>query len=54
MGVIKRLYIKFFHDILEWHSPDKNKPIRFDGVNLYSKCKYCGKDIIKDSQSNWF
>ena len=43
MGVIKLLYIKFFHDILEWHSPDKNKPIRFDG-----------KDIIKDSQGNWF
>lgn len=25
-----------------------------NGVNIHAKCKYCGKDIIRDSQGNWF
>ena len=43
---------KFFHDILEWHRPDETES--FDGCSFHSKCKYCGKDIMQDSQGNWF
>lgn len=42
----------FFHDILAWHMPDGT--YHFRGINTHSKCKYCGKDIIQDSQGNWF
>ena len=47
-GTCKRL----FHDILHWHEP--NDKIYLNGINLESKCKYCGKEIIQDSQGNWF
>ena len=47
----------FFHDILLWHEPidirDEEDYIS-DAVNRYSICKYCGKEIIQDSQGNWF
>ena len=43
---------KFLCNVLGWHKPS-------DCINKYeiltfSKCKYCGKQIIKDSQGNWF
>jgi len=41
-----------FHDTLGWHMP--NNFYNFDGVNLSSRCKYCGKEIMQDSQGNWF
>ena len=41
-----------FHDVLGWHMP--NNFYNFDGVNLSSRCKYCGKEIMQDSQGNWF
>ena len=44
----------FFHDILGWHEPDPEEGIDIRGINIHAKCKYCGKDIIKDSQGNWF
>lgn len=43
---------KYFHGILGWHIPDE-KPL-FDGVNKHAICKYCHKDIMQDSQGNWF
>lgn len=52
------LYIKFgwfkkiYHDILHWHEPDQS--IIYKGLNTHSKCKYCGKHIMQDSQGNWF
>lgn len=47
------LYKRFYHDILEWHRPcDEQKT--FDGISFYSRCKYCGKNIMQDSQGNWF
>ena len=48
-GLFKFLY----HDVLKWHQPD-NSPKRFNGLSIHSVCKHCGKDIIKDSQGNWF
>jgi hypothetical protein len=42
----------FYHDILGWHKPTDEK--EFDGCNTCSHCKYCGKEIMQDSQGNWF
>ena len=42
----------FYHDVLGWHKPTDEK--EFDGCSLHSKCKYCGKEIMQDSQGNWF
>lgn len=47
------LFKWFYHDIMHWHQPD-NSPERFDGLSTHSVCKYCGKDIMQDSQGNWF
>ena len=41
-----------FHNLLGWHKPIKEKT--FKGINIISKCKYCGKEIAQDSQGNWF
>lgn len=47
-------WLKFFyHDFLEWHRPD-DSPERFDGLSVHCRCKHCGKDIMQDSQGNWF
>lgn len=43
---------KFFHDTMGWHEPTKN--ITFNGVSYCSRCKYCKKRIMQDSQGNWF
>lgn len=41
-----------FHNLLGWHKPIKEKTFR--GINIISKCRYCGKEIAQDSQGNWF
>ena len=43
----------FFHNILGWHLP-KKKHIKQEGVNLISQCRLCGREIMQDSQGNWF
>jgi hypothetical protein len=48
-GFLKRYY----HDMLGWHTPDESSQ-RFDGVNEHAICKHCGKEIMQDSQGNWF
>lgn len=48
LGIFK----KFYHDIFGWHIPSNE--LTFDGCNMLSKCKHCGKHIIQDSQGNWF
>ena len=47
------LFKIFYHDILEWHLPN-NSPQSYDGCSIHSTCKYCGKEIMQDSQGNWF
>ena len=53
------LYFKFgfmkfwYHDVLGWHMPD-DKPQHHDGCSQHATCKYCGEEIIQDSQGNWF
>ena len=48
-SIFKRVY----HDIMLWHLPS-NEPQEFDGCNFHAKCNICGKDIMQDSQGNWF
>ena len=44
----------FYHNILEWHLPDDDKPQEFDGYSFHAHCKFCNKEIMQDSQGNWF
>ena len=45
---------RFYHDLLGWHRPDESLDESFDGCSVCSVCKYCGKEIMQDSQGNWF
>lgn len=49
----KGLFHRWYHDVLEWHQPDTH-PHTFDGCSKHATCKWCGKDIMQDSQGNWF
>lgn len=42
----------FYHDIMGWHKPDTK--IGYDGTSFTAKCRFCGKEILQDSQGNWF
>lgn len=42
---------KFLCKYLKWHKPKKMQVL---GVNIHSECEYCGKQILRDSQGNWF
>lgn len=42
------------HDILGWHDPDPDEERWSDGCSVHCHCRYCGKEIMKDSQGNWF
>lgn len=48
-----RPFKKFYHDILGWCEPD-GKGKTFDGCSIHARCRFCGKDIMQDSQGNWF
>ena len=48
------LFRFFYHDILNWHKPADDEIKKFDGCNIHCICKYCGKEIMQDSQGNWF
>lgn len=47
------LFKTYYHDFLHWHTPD-DSPQWSDGCSQHCKCRYCGKDIMQDSQGNWF
>ncbi len=51
---MRKLVLRFLHNVLKWHWPDKQGLYYFDGCSIHNKCKYCGKDIMQDSQGNWF
>lgn len=43
---------RWFCRVLGWHlSPNK---IGFDGCSATGTCPRCGKDVLQDSQGNWF
>lgn len=43
---------KILCNVFGWHKPKDS--VTFDGCNFLSVCKYCGKEIMQDSQGNWF
>jgi hypothetical protein len=48
-----KLSTKILCGFLGWHKPD-NTQIYMDEVNVHSICKYCRREIMLDSQGNWF
>lgn len=40
------------HDLMGWHKP--NGSYDFDGLSEHSYCRFCGQEIMQDSQGNWF
>lgn len=50
---MKRLFSKFKCNILGWHKPI-NKIKYLGGDNFKSTCKYCGREILRDSTGSWF
>jgi hypothetical protein len=49
---MRRFLRKVFHDWLGWHNGDG--PRWFDGCSVHSTCSTCGKEVMRDSQGNWF
>lgn len=45
---------RFYHNVMEWHTPDDAVDEWHDGCSFHTKCKHCGKEIMQDSQGNWF
>ncbi len=45
---------KFTHDKLGWHDGKGEGDNYFDGASLHAVCSQCGKDVMMDSQGNWF
>ena len=43
----------FYHKILGWCTPD-DSPQWSDGCSQHARCKHCGREIMMDSQGNWF
>ena len=41
------------HDFMKWHKPSEESLRIFKGANICTKCKYCGKWIMRDNQGNW-
>ncbi len=59
MFIAPVLYFKFgamkffYHDLLHWHNPDGSSKWH-DGCSMHCVCKHCGRNIMQDSQGNWF
>ena len=44
----------FTHDVLGWHNGDGSGKKFFDGLSHHATCSKCGKEVMLDSQGNWF
>lgn len=42
----------FYHDFMGWHKPDDFR--FYDGCSEHFYCRFCHKEIMQDSQGNWF
>ena len=52
-----KLFKFFYHDLLGWHlvtTEDYINNTTFDGCNEHNHCSLCGKEVMQDSQGNWF
>lgn len=48
------LFNRFYHDVLNWHRPGPNTPIKMEGTHLTSRCEFCGKRITEDDRGHWW
>ena len=39
-----------------WHNGKgvSSDGVKFDGCSVHARCSKCGKDVMQDSQGNWF
>lgn len=47
-----KLINKIICNVLGWHEPSDE--VGFDGWNVISKCKCCGRKIMRGENSNWY
>jgi len=38
----------------KWHDGNGKAPRTFDGCSIHAVCSKCGKEVMQDSQGNWF
>lgn len=50
--MIRRLQ-RFLHSYFGWHD-GKGGHTTFDGCSTHALCSQCGKEVMQDSQGNWF
>ena len=41
-------------DQFDWHDGNGQAYHKFDGATFHSTCSICGKEVMQDSQGNWF
>lgn len=41
-------------DVFGWHNGSGTGPRSFDGASMHATCSKCGKQVMMDSQGNWF
>ena len=44
----------WFCKVMGWHRVSGNSPRSFDGASIHSICDRCKKEVMQDSQGNWF
>ena len=58
--ILSALFNKYFEDKsfcyqMGWHWVDYNKATQwFDGCSAHNICARCGREVMQDSQGNWF
>lgn len=45
---------KFMCNVMGWHNGNGKSKKSFDGLSFHSTCSRCGKEVMLDSQGNWF
>jgi len=45
---------KLTHNYLGWHTVSKDQTQWHDGASFHCVCDQCGKEVMQDSQGNWF
>jgi len=52
---IRQWVRSFLHDKIGWHTVAHGiVGWKFDGFNVHNTCDQCGKELLRDSQGNWF
>lgn len=43
-----------FREWMGWHKPDSFPHLAPMSISPESRCRYCGRRILQDSQGGWF